>query len=299
MAVMCSRWSRLEMPVILRGFIDESYGGEAVPKIFSLSCMVANNSEWVFHEWDWVSLLESTNTELESQGRPRISRFHASDFSNSLGEFRGWSKEEKVEFSQRLIAIFRKHPAHIYGYDIPLQLMVDEMPETKANPLGFAYTFLLSLVMRTIADNTLKVYPDALITLHHDRCRYDAALLEMFNHLKDDPGFPHGNQFLYMTSEGWEHCIPLQPADFLAYENYKESARKLDLKPRDRRKSLEAFLDLESISGRSAGFTAESIKQLKPILEKMDEQTKAILYRETGVRQVRRNNQGKAGSSLK
>ena len=272
------------MAMILRGFIDESYGGEAVPKVFSLSCMVANNSEWVFHEWHWVALLESKNEELRREGRQPISRFHSSDFSNSLNEFKGWTADEKRAFSQKIIEIFRKHPAHIYGYDLPLQRMVNEIPETNPNPVGFAYVFLLNLIMQAICDNTLKVYPEALITLHHDRCRYDAALLEGFNHMRDDPTFTCRNRFLYITSESWEHCIPLQPADFLAYENYKESCRKWDIKPRDRRKSLEAFLDLSSISGRSAGFTGEGIKELKAIFERMDEHTKEILFSNARIR---------------
>ena len=88
------------MDVVLRGFIDESIDGkEVIPRVFNVSCLVANNSAWPYIEWDWVEVLDEKNKELEKQGRKRITRFHASDFSNSLGEFKGWDDpDEKKEF---------------------------------------------------------------------------------------------------------------------------------------------------------------------------------------------------------
>jgi hypothetical protein len=42
----------------------------------------------------------------------------------------------------------------------------------------------------------------------------------------------------------WENFTPLQPADFLAYENFKESLSIL--KPKDRRKSLKLLVEAET-----------------------------------------------------
>jgi hypothetical protein len=51
--------------------------------------------------------------------------------------------------------------------------------------------------------------------------------------------------FASIAPMGWEDCIPLQPADFVAYEAMKETHRhRPGQKARERRKSLTAFLDL-------------------------------------------------------
>jgi len=277
-----------DMPIVLRGFIDESKGGEKIPKLFSLSCLIANNASWPFLEWDWVGILDRKNQKLRAEGRQAISRFHASDFSNSFNEFEGWESDEKKDFVSEMIGVFSRYNFHVYSYDMPLQLLVKEIPETSPNPVGFAYVLLLQIIMQDICRNTLKVYPDGIVSLHHDRnYQYDAALQDAFNTLIADSRFKCRKQFSYITSEGWEHCIPLQPADFFAYENYKEGLRKWDIKPRDRRVSLELFLGLDTVRGRGAGFTEKTLKQLKKNMERLDEKTKYDLLCNARIRQVR------------
>jgi hypothetical protein len=270
------------MDVVLRGFIDESIDGkEVIPRVFNVSCLVANNSAWPYIEWDWVEVLDEKNKELEKQGRKRITRFHASDFSNSLGEFKGWDDpDEKKEFVQQLVPIFGKHGIHTYGHDIPLQLLVSEIPETAVDPKGFAYAFLFELILRDICKNSLSVYPESIISLHHDHCDYDAHLQTVFGNLVDDKTFPCAHKFASLTPERWQHCIPLQPADFVAYENFKEGMRRVVGAPARRRKSLEMFLDLDSISGRSEGLTLQGIRKLKQILYGMDDKTRRLFMQQ-------------------
>ena len=35
------------------GYMDESYDGSAVPKVFSLSCLVSHVSMWIYFEWSY------------------------------------------------------------------------------------------------------------------------------------------------------------------------------------------------------------------------------------------------------
>jgi hypothetical protein len=136
--------------------------------------------------------------------------------------------------------------------------------------------------MNEIGENTLTMYPKELISLHHDRCDYDAALLEAFNHLMDDETFKYRTRFTSITSENWQDCVPLQAADLIAYENFKESERLLDGRPR--RKSLEILLDLESISGRAKGFNLASIQELKSIVDHLDPKAKELLFSNARIR---------------
>lgn len=56
------------------------------------------------------------------------------------------------------------------------------------------------------------------------------------------------NKFASITPMGWETTLLLQPADFTAYESFKEIERLSS--NRDRRKSLKLILDLDSVGGR-------------------------------------------------
>lgn len=263
---------------VLRGFIDESHDGSAVPKLFTLACLVSDDSMWPWFEMAWVKVLEEKNEQLKKENRTLLTRYHAADCSSLRGEFTGWTVEEQKEFVIKLFHVFEKHPVHIHSYDMPLQLLVQEFPETKPNPVGFAYVVLLTMLMDQIGQKTLSLYPKEVISLHHDHCGYDAALAEAFGRIIDDPRFQWRNRFTSITPEYWQHCVPLQPADLIAYENFKEGTRCQESNLRPKRKSFEVLFNLDSISGRASGFGLEAIRELKGIIGGLDSQMKNILF---------------------
>lgn len=138
-------------PAMLTGHIDESGNS----RVFTLSCLVGDGSMWLWIELAWTKLLEDTNVTLRARGRPEISRYHAADCRNLRRQFTGWSADEQIEFTRKILRIFQRHPLHIYAYSIDLKALVEEIPETERNPRGFAYVFLLTHLMvalgRTLA----------------------------------------------------------------------------------------------------------------------------------------------------
>jgi len=157
-----------------------------------------------------------------------------------------------------------------------MQALVDEIPETKPNPRGFAYVLLLNHLM-TAMGGTLDLYPKDQIALIHDRCGFDAALSEAFNHAKNDQTFKYRERFTTIDSMSWEECIHLQPADFLAYENFREAERRTTKRPRS--KALELLLDLDSFRGRAIGFEREALRELRTVVDGLDESTKKTLFK--------------------
>jgi hypothetical protein len=64
----------------------------------------------------------------------------------------------------------------------------------------------------------------------------------------------------------WQDCIPLQAADLLAYENFKESERRFT--GRKRRRTLDLLLGMDgSFGGRSKVFSPEGIRKLREVIE--------------------------------
>jgi len=270
-----------EVAAVLVGYMDESYDGTESSKVFTLSCLVSDTSMWIHFEWAWLRVLEEKNKELRSQGRKELSRFHSKEINNFAGEYKDWDGAERQAFCEKLTDVFRQHPVHIHSFDIPLDVLIEEIPETKPNPVGFAYCLLLTDIMKQIGEKTLPLYPRDVIQLHHDHSKYDATLCEWFNQLLDDEKFQWRKQFVSITSQRWDVCVLLQPADLVAYENFKEGMRKVEGSKESKRgrmrAGLDALINLESISGRAVGYTRDGIQQIKQNLDSNPELKQGVL----------------------
>jgi hypothetical protein len=145
--------------------------------------------------------------------------------------------------------------------------MAEELPETKGDPIGVAYDVLLKFLMAEIGSGIVEI-PNGKITLFHERCSYDGTLLASFNELIDDPTFSSRKYFTTIAPMGWEDCVPLQPADLVAYENFKEGFRQLpNPKPRQRRKILEKLLSMDTFAPRAKMLTRGNITEMKAIFD--------------------------------
>lgn len=273
--------------MVLHGYIDDSGKGD----LFVLSCLQADIGMWMFIEFAWVEMLEKVNARLRQQGRQELSRYHASDCQNLYREFKGWTKEEQIELTQMIVAIFKNHLWHTNAFSLDLKQLVEEIPETAPNPKGFAYVFLLHMLMLEICDGVLKQHKNAIIGLTHDHCDYDAALLEAFNQMLEDPVFKCSNRVTSIVPGYWQHCIPLQPADLVAYENYKEALRRKEMSRRKRRTTLKLILDYspKTIGGSLKCFNRKNLKHFKKIFDEMNDETKDILLRTARIRTLRQH----------
>jgi hypothetical protein len=74
----------------------------------------------------------------------------------------------------------------------------------------------------------------------------------------------HHTIFTTIAPFGWEDCVPLQPADLVAYENFKDAMRKVA--PRDRRKALEVLVNLDSFGGRARFMGTDAIAEWRQVL---------------------------------
>lgn len=258
---------------MLKGFMDESK--DRTGDLFTLSCLISHGDIWSALESEWIACLDDKNKELKKAGRKTLSRFHASDCSTRNGEFRGWSTPEQIEFTKALLAIVNRHSFNVHSYGLHLGELVEEIPEVAPNREGFAYVIILSFILLDIADTTLAKNSGELLRLFHDHCDYDAPLVEAFNHMIEDPDMKHRHKFISLAPERWQYCIPLQPADLIAYENLKDLERVYE--ERDRRKSLKSLLADGHLGGDAVRFHRPSLKVIRKIFDDMDDYSKEIL----------------------
>jgi hypothetical protein len=90
-------------------------------------------------------------------------------------------------------------------------------------------------------------------------------MLKAFKQCLADPDFKYSEYFSCFCSRTWKECTALQPADFVAYINFKESKRILS--GRKRSKPLELLIGLETFGGGVKFLGEEALKSLKEWLD--------------------------------
>lgn len=260
--------------MILRGYFDESYD----KNVFTLCCSISDPSGWGEIVRGWKNCLRAKNSSLRKQGRPQISRYHASHANARDYEFDGWSKEERDELAIKLMGTLSRGRAWIttMSYSLPLKEFVKEF-NIEGDPLPFCYKELMKFVMLEMnaqyedAKKVLKQVKELRYVLFHERCSYDDAYLAGFNRMMADPTFRGKHLFSTIAPMGWEDCIPLQPADMLAYEVFKDALRKFNHK--NRRPSLNYLLQSQQFGGRAKQMNAENIKEWREIVDSASKKT--------------------------
>ena len=252
--------------MILHGYMDES-GNR---RFFTLSCLLARPKDWMWIESSWRKVLRRKNEELKKAGRQQISRFHAADCSSRVGEFKGWSIEEQIEFVKRLLAIFKNYMTSVVAYTVPLEDFKAVFHEHQEDTIASLYGMLTKFLMdQTVWDIKEQAGKDAIdhvrIALIHDRSDYDQHIHKAFNHAKNDTTFEGREIFVSITSQGWEDCIPLQAADLLAYETFKDAENHVI--GRSRRKSLTSILEGSTFGGRSKSFDRDTLQLFRDVIE--------------------------------
>lgn len=259
--------------VIVAGYIDESYSGENPPLTFGLNCVLAAGSEWFWIENAWNKVLARKNKELEAQGRRKISRYHSVDLSNFAGDFKDWDGPERTDFTDRLLQhAIRGNWLLSVGFTANLKEIAEAWPRVmREGVIEFGYHAMLRYIMLKLVKYVPVAYGVGTeIILIHDRCPYDGVLLSAFNHfLKKRPEF--ASLFRSIAPMGWQNCVPLQPADFVAYEAMKETHRtRPGLRYRDRRLSLKAFLDIDTVGADCMEIPTAKVLEWKEQVEEKD-----------------------------
>ncbi|MGP8269603.1 MAG: hypothetical protein ACLQLH_06010 [Terracidiphilus sp.] len=135
-----------------------------------------------------------------------------------------------------------------------------------ASLYGMLTKFLMSQTVWDIQEQAGKnAINKVRIALIHDRSDYDQHILKAFNNAKNDSTFEGREIFVSITSQGWEDCVPLQAADLLAYETFKDAENHVI--GRSRRKSLTSILEGSTFGGRSKSFDRDTLQLLRDVIE--------------------------------
>ncbi len=238
--------------MILRGFIDESYD----QKIFVLSALVAVGTEWRWLSRDWLACIDKRNKLLLAQGRNPITRFHAAECNSQDNEYEGWSREEQKEFMSELIKVLGKSELHSIAWALDIEDFDKVFPDVrraqKPDFYSQLYGIMTKFMVYRLAPPFVAADPSIRITLVHDRCTYDGAIADAFRKAVEDPGFKERGCYTSITPASSVDVIPLQMADLLSHENFKETKRRYKSGKKElskRRTSLKVLIKQGNIGG--------------------------------------------------
>ncbi len=263
--------------MMFRGYIDESGNKE----LFTLSCLMASAEDWIAIESDWKKILDEKNAELRQAGRQEVSRFHTADCSSCKGDFKGWTVQEQIDFSTKLLDIFHKYVTAFVAFTFPTHDFKEVFPHCAENPYREMYGFLTKFIMlemiELIEGGGNGPNLPVKFALFHDRNDHGTDMLAAFNHVMDeDPTFDKQRYFSSLTATGWESCVPLQAADLIAYEMFKGiDNMNAGRKPR---KSLQNLRKSPNLGGHSKLFSRANLEKMRDGVEA----NRAIKQSETG-----------------
>jgi hypothetical protein len=263
-------------------YMDES--GDAKSQLVTLSCLVGWQTAWESIEEHWRQMLEKKNSELKLDNRPLISRYHATDCANYYNEFQKWTPEEQRQFTREIIEIFKKHNLVITSYTLSLNDLREVFPEAaeKGREKELAHVILLNHLVVYMSEKVLddpRWCGDPLMVIH-DWSEHNAVLVDAFGHLKDDTKLKHHDKLATIAPMTWQQCLLLQPADFIAYENFKIVERSKAGKPVH--VSFQKILELESIGGKGVEITKEGLQEIKSKLD-ADPETRIAMFEDARI----------------
>ena len=244
------------------GYIDDS--GDDKTGLRTLSCLVGHYSNLFDFEVAWKRVLEKKNRQLTAEGRPTISRFHATYWSTQREEFKGWSDDEKFEFFDNLLAIFYRFPVVGCGETVYKQDIAAVFPEAVEQDRvdHLAHVLLFSMIVVYIDQRLMsfKDYATDRIAFIHDSIQFNGVFLDTFEGLKHDLGIACRDRLFSIEYKGWQDEILLQAADLIAYENYKGFERQHV--GAGMRLTMKKILETD-FRGRNARLTKENLQEYR------------------------------------
>lgn len=207
-------------------FLDES-GTHSGSNAAVVAGYISNDTEWGEFIKEWGQILKSEGVEY----------FHMTDFESRYGQFDGWTEERKRTFLNKLLNVINQHAFVGVGTIITKQSF-DSLSEPSQclceNMYGLAAMFCWWELGRIL------VKADAWMNLVMGRGAKGFDAINLI--YQEDSRFREwneGTRIRALSTADMREFLPLQAADMLAYELWKEWNRRSDKSGRDIRYPLK------------------------------------------------------------
>lgn len=239
--------------LVLKVAMDESFNNRTM----CVGGWMLSQQFWPRLERAWLQRVELDSRRAVKCGLKPLSRYHATDCQNYKRDYEGWDDDRQIKHTKKLIEIIAYNRRHIWGVavGISLQELRTAFPEVKETRILWeAYRLCISECFARIGDMVAQYFPRERVEIIVERGKLKSAARAAFDDLAETSIYPNSRYFVSLRDMTWQDCPALQPADFIAFEGFKQA----DLHKRgkfDMRRSLQKVMgeDIPIMAGYYTG----------------------------------------------
>jgi hypothetical protein len=204
-------------------------------KFLVVGCYASPVANWEALEPEWQAVLERYDIRLINN----IRVFRSADFSNPAGPYAHWSQDRRRSFSVDLISVIRERVQFGAACRIVKADYEESFPPNHPiSPFEICFSYCIRLIC-----NWPEQFPvrDELAFIAERGTEHSSSILKSYelfckSNVRDLPFNLGSLQFAEKS------LSPLQTADLIAYESYRELERKLEGLSHSRRRILDAVI---------------------------------------------------------
>ena len=202
-------------------YLDESYNSQ----VFCVGGFLAPAGLCDRLSAQWAERLAYENRRSARKGLPPVSRYHATDCANLKREFReenGWNVDRQILLSKRLCEIIRASGLRVVVIGGLIEDIKPFLPPGDA-PRDLLCNLSFRMALVDISAIIRERYPGAEVTVFYDEGKeFGNEASRAFSTFKDG-STSKAIAGCFKTAEARDSrgCMPLQAADFIAYEAMK------------------------------------------------------------------------------
>lgn len=204
---------------MLAAFLDES-GKHGQSTLLTLAGFRASEQTWTRFRKAWKAALAEHGLEC----------FHAADCESGYGEFKGFGREARDAIQRQLITVINKFNLVAYSLSISRQIharAVELAPSQKYR--SSPYYFLFHGAFSSLADHPHGLMKRNRVAFFFDRQKEYSGLCREMYAFAQNTNWSFADRLgpLVFADKRSPEGIPIQAADFLAYESYKAFSQTL------------------------------------------------------------------------
>ena len=239
--------SRMRQLAMLIAYLDESVDGKGT-EVFAMAGLLGDSTQWEVFEAKWKAVLRKF----------KIKEFKASACEYQQREFRDWTEDKCVSLQNDLIAVIDEVQPTGITTAINLADCKSLLDRRRKDPYHLCFQYLLVEIARK-AVNCPEEEEVAFILDERTKVMGPADTLRLS--VKTWSHFESRNRIGTVAPHSSEIIVPLQAADWFAYETHKAMFNQLGGDgPRNKRKTLK--LPIERYVVTSIYFYQDNLQQL-------------------------------------
>jgi len=172
----------------------------------------------------WVDFSAKWQLALNDFG---LDYFHMTDFANRVGPYASWTERDRRLRLARLLTIIAENTLGSVATSIPLKAFDDIFSRRAKLICGGAYGLASMVCFMALSDQLRDQSIDGWINYVFETGAHGAGqITTLFNHNERDPIMKADLRLWSLRFENKRLFLPLQAADILAYELYKDWPRE-------------------------------------------------------------------------